>query len=176
MPEAHLREVAELASRIAVELGLTEDAIIRCRLGGWLHDLGKVAIPDRVLTKRAPLDEAEWAIMQTHCEIGERIVRRIPGLAQAAPVVRHHHERLDGAGYPDGLAGEEIPIEARIVAIADAYSALTHDRIFRPAKTHEQALAELQAGAGTAYDQRCVEAFVAVVEQEPRPARSALVR
>ena len=163
LPERHVRQVAELSRSIAESLGLTEDAVLRCRLGGWLHDIGKVAIPDTVLTKPGPLDEHEQAVMHTHAEVGEQIVARIAGLAQAAPVVRHHHERWDGSGYPDGLAGEEIPLEARVVATADAYSALTSDRVYRPACSVAEALAELRASAGSHYDPRCVEALAEIV-------------
>lgn len=163
-PEEHVREVAELAAAIAVELGLTADRVMRCRLGGWLHDVGKVAIPDSILTKPGPLDADEWVVMRTHAEIGERIVVRITGLAQTAPVVRHHHERWDGSGYPDGLAGESIPIEARVVAVADAYSGLTADRVYRPGLEEVDALEELRRTAGTHHDPRCVEALAALVE------------
>ncbi len=163
LPERHVRQVAELSRSIAESLGLTEDAVLRCRLGGWLHDIGKVAIPDTVLTKPGPLDEDELAVMRTHAEVGEQIVTRIAGLAQAAPIVRHHHERWDGSGYPEGLAGEEIPLEARVVAVADAYSALTSDRVYRTACSVTEALAELRASAGSHYDPLCVQALAEIV-------------
>ena len=92
--------------------------MLRCRLGGWLHDIGKVAIPDSILAKPGSLDDAEWRIMRAHPEIGEQLIRRISAVSMAAAAVRHHHERVDGGGYPDGLVGEEIPIEARVVAVA----------------------------------------------------------
>ena len=135
MPEQHAEEVAELAGAIARELALPEDVVLRCRLGGWLHDIGKVAIPDRILVKPGALDEDEWRIMRTHAEIGEQLVRRIEALGTAALAVRHHHEHVDGSGYPDGLAGDAIPIEARVVAVADAFSAITADRPYRRART-----------------------------------------
>ena len=169
MPEEHVREVSELASSIAAELGLAEEAIMRCRLAGWLHDIGKMALPDSVLGNPGELSEEEWVLMREHSEIGERIARRIPGLAQAAPAIRHHHERWDGDGYPDALAGEAIPIEARIVAVADAYSAMTHDRVHKRAMPSDDALAELRRGAGSRHDQACVEALDAVLTG--RPAR-----
>jgi diguanylate cyclase (GGDEF)-like protein/PAS domain S-box-containing protein len=171
IPETHPREVADLAAEIALQLGLTEDVVMRCRLGGLLHDLGKVGVPDRVLVKPGPLDPAEWEQMRAHPEIGERIVRRIAGLAQAASVVRHHHERWNGTGYPDGLAGTEIPIEARIVAVADTYSALTHDRVYRGRRPERAALAEIVAVAGSHLDPACVEALVAIVQGLDAPAR-----
>jgi diguanylate cyclase (GGDEF)-like protein len=167
IPETHPREVSELAAAMAVMLGLTDDVVMRCRLGGWLHDLGKVGVPDRVLVKPGQLDDEEWALMRAHTEIGERIVRRIAGLAQAAPVVRHHHERWDGAGYPDGLSGEEIPIEARIVAAADTFSALTHDRVYRDRRSIGRATAELVKASGTHLDPACVDALLAVIDDRP---------
>ena len=109
VPEQHAEEVAELAGAIASGLGLPEDAVLRCRLGGWLHDIGKVAIPDRILTKPGELDEHEWRIMRTHAEIGEQLVRRIDAVGVAALAVRHHHERDRRQRLPDGLAGEAIP-------------------------------------------------------------------
>ena len=159
VPERHAEEVAELAGAIAGGLGLSEDVILRCRLGGWLHDIGKVAIPDRILSKPGDLDEHEWRIMRTHAEIGERLVRRIEGVVNAALAVRHHHEHVDGSGYPDGLAGDAIPIEARVVAVADAYSAITADRPFRRARTSAEALVELRSQAGRHHDARAVEAL-----------------
>lgn len=134
------------------------------------------AIPDRVLVKPGLLDEEEWEVMRTHSEAGERIVNRIAGLAQAAPIVRHHHERMDGTGYPDGLQGDEIPIEARIVAVADAYSALTTDRVYRTARSSEDAIAVLQATSGAHHDPRCIEALVAVLAERAAYRRRSLVR
>lgn len=170
--EDHAREVAELAQLVAQRLGLTEDTALRCRLGGWLHDLGKIAIPDSVLQKPGPLDESEWAVMRTHPEVGERIVKRIAGLSGAAPAIRHHHERFDGGGYPDGLAGDEIPIEARIVAVADAFSTLTESRSYRPARSADEAIEALREGAGTWHDPGCVDALVDVLDGRTTPVRS----
>ena len=168
-PEEHVREVADLAGAIAVELALTEDGVLRCRLAGWLHDIGKIAMPDAMLTKPGPLDDAEWEVMRTHSEVGERIILRISGLAGAAPIVRHHHERMDGAGYPDGLVGDAIPLEARIVAVADAYSALTTRRVYRAALSSEEALAELDATAGAHHDPACVSALRRVLASAGAP-------
>ena len=159
VPEQHAEAVAEFAGAIAGALGLPDDVVLRCRLGGWLHDIGKVAIPDRILAKPGELDEHEWRIMRTHAEIGEQLVRRVDGVSSAALAVRHHHERVDGSGYPDGLAGDAIPIEARVVAVADAYSAITADRPYRSARSSSDALAELRAGAGKHHDARAVEAL-----------------
>jgi diguanylate cyclase (GGDEF)-like protein/putative nucleotidyltransferase with HDIG domain len=173
VPEEHAEEVAELAGVIASGLGLAEDMVLRCRLGGWLHDIGKVAIPDRILGKPGDLDEHEWRIMRTHAEIGEQLVRRIDAVSIAALAVRHHHERVDGSGYPDGLAGEAIPIEARIVAVADAFSAITEDRPYRRARPAADALAELRARAGHDHDARAVEALANALAADAAPALAA---
>ena len=166
--ETHCAQVADLAASIATAVGLPEAVVMRCRLAGWLHDLGKIAIPDAILTKPGPLDEAEWAVMRTHAEIGESILRRIAGLSDAAPAVRHHHERFDGSGYPDGLAGDEIPIEASIVACANTYSAITVDRVYRAARTPIEAIAELNACAGTQLDPVVVDAAISVLVAAPQ--------
>jgi diguanylate cyclase (GGDEF)-like protein/PAS domain S-box-containing protein len=158
--EGHCEQVADLSARIAAQLGLDEAMVMRCRLAGWLHDLGKIAIPDAVLTKPGALDDDEWAVMRTHAAVGEGIVRRVAGLADAAPAVRSHHERYDGTGYPDGLVGEAIPLEARVVACADAYSAITVDRVYRDARPHAEAVAELRRSAGSHLDPIVVEALV----------------
>jgi diguanylate cyclase (GGDEF)-like protein/putative nucleotidyltransferase with HDIG domain len=162
-PERHAEEVSRIAGAIAAELGLPEDVVMRCRIGGWLHDIGKVAIPDRILTKPGPLDEGEWEVMHTHATIGEQLVRRIDAVAPAAAAIRHHHERVDGTGYPDGLAGEAIPVEARVVAVADTFSAITSDRPYRRGRTPAEAIAELRSQAGRQHDVRCVEALAQVV-------------
>jgi HD-GYP domain-containing protein (c-di-GMP phosphodiesterase class II) len=173
VPEEHAEEVAELAGAIATGLGLAEDVVLRCRIGGWLHDLGKVAIPDRILGKPGELDEHEWRIMRTHAEIGEQLVRRIDAVGGAALAVRHHHERMDGAGYPDGLAGDAIPIEARVVAVADGFSAITADRPYRRARTSLEALTELRRRAGQHHDARVVEELGRVIASRSAPALAA---
>ncbi|MDX6378976.1 MAG: hypothetical protein QOE98_3279, partial [Gaiellaceae bacterium] len=145
----HDEQVARLAALVAEELALPRELIRRVRLGGWLHDVGKVAVPDRILTKNGELEPHEWAIVRTHPEVGEELIRRIPLLAGAARAVRHHHERWDGRGYPDGLAGETIPLEARIVAAVDTYCAITDDRLFQPSRSHTDAIRELEHSAGT---------------------------
>ncbi len=165
MPELHCQQVADLSAAIAESLGLTEHGILTCRLGGWLHDVGKVAIPDEVLSKRGPLDDDEWALMRRHATIGETIVARVPALSDAARAVRHHHERWDGRGYPDGLAAEQIPLEARIVAAADAYSAIASDRPYRAERGRDEAIAELRASAGTHLDPQVVDALLAALQQ-----------
>ncbi len=123
-------------------------------------------MPDRILTKAGPLDAHEWLHIRTHPEIGEELIRRIPALAGAARAVRHHHERFDGQGYPDGLMGEAIPIEARIVAAADTYCALTDDRIFRSSRSHDEAILELERSAGTQLDPWVVAALIRALQRE----------
>ena len=137
--EGHAELVAALATQTAERLGLPGEVVLRCRLGGWLHDIGKAAVPQQILDKPGPLDETEWAVMRTHPALGEAIVRDVAALRDAAAAVRHHHERFDGAGYPDGLAGEAIPVEARIVAAADAYAAMTGDRSYRAGAQPQEA-------------------------------------
>jgi diguanylate cyclase (GGDEF)-like protein/putative nucleotidyltransferase with HDIG domain len=163
IPEEHAEQVARLAVLTAEHLGLPVGVVLRCRLAGWLHDVGKLAIPEAILTKPSSLDPAEWKIMRTHPVVGAAIVRRVATLREAAPAVRHHHERYAGDGYPDGLAGNGIPIEARIVAAADAYAAMTATRPYSSARTPEQAAAELALSAGSHLDPAVVDALLAVL-------------
>jgi diguanylate cyclase (GGDEF)-like protein/PAS domain S-box-containing protein len=172
-PEAHAGEVSLLATLTAERLELPEPAIWRCRLGGWLHDVGKVAIPDAILDKPGPLDAGEWAVMRTHPALGADIVARFAQLSEAAAAVRHHHERWDGSGYPDGLAGEAIPLEARIVAAADAYSAMTATRPYSPARAPADAALELRASSGTQFDPAIVDALIAVLGPLAQASRSS---
>ncbi|MCC6831966.1 MAG: diguanylate cyclase [Thermoleophilia bacterium] len=165
MPEEHCPQVAELAVAVADRLELSAQESMRCRLAGWLHDVGKVAIPEAILTKPGPLDDNEWEIMRTHSELGERMLAGMPNLTDVAPVVRHHHERWDGTGYPDGLAGAAIPVEARIVAAADAYSAITSSPPFHAPRDPAQAVAELRRSAGTHLEPRVAEALCQVIEE-----------
>jgi diguanylate cyclase (GGDEF)-like protein/PAS domain S-box-containing protein len=157
MPPLHNQQVAELAGAIARELDLPPQGILRCQVSGWLHDIGKTAIPDAILAKPGELTEEEWTQMRRHPEIGEAIVRRIAGLADAALGVRHHHERWDGSGYPDKLSAEEISLEARVVAVADAYSAITSRRPYQRERSRDEAIIELRASAGRHLDPKVVE-------------------
>jgi putative nucleotidyltransferase with HDIG domain len=172
VPELHCQQVSDLAGSIAEELGLPAATVRRCRLGGWLHDIGKIAIPDRIVAKPGPLDDDEWQVMRSHAAIGEALASRIPGLDEVRAAIRHHHERFDGGGYPDGLAGELIPIEARVVAAADAYSAITSDRIYRRSSEQEAAFTELRRSSGGHLDPRVVSALVAVLDR-PRGTQAA---
>lgn len=163
MPEEHCPQVADLAAATAVQLGLDDAHIMRCRLAGWLHDVGKIAIPEDTLRKPTPLDDTEWDVMRTHSVLGEQLLAAMPNLADVAPIVRHHHERFDGTGYPDGLAGRDIPIEARIVAAADTYAAITSAPAFRPPRDPAQALTEVRASAGTQLDPEVTEALCTII-------------
>jgi two-component system, cell cycle response regulator len=163
----HVSGVAELAAAVADRLGLSPGERDDIRSAAALHDIGKLAIPDSILAKRGPLDDEEWAFMRRHTLIGERILGATPGLAAVAALVRASHERPDGNGYPDGLAGDQIPLGARIVAVCDAYHAMVCDRPYRRAIGHAAALAELHAGAGGQFDGAVVEAFAAVLAAPP---------
>jgi diguanylate cyclase (GGDEF)-like protein/putative nucleotidyltransferase with HDIG domain len=167
----HCQSVGRYAELTAIELGLPEERVERVRLAGLLHDVGKIGVSDRVITKPGPLDADEWREMRTHPEIGARLLAH-PEFDDLRLWVLAHHERPDGRGYPQGLAGDSIPIEASILAVADAYEAMTADRAYRPAMGQEAARAELEAGAGTQFDARVVRAFLAALA----PDRSARLR
>jgi diguanylate cyclase (GGDEF)-like protein/putative nucleotidyltransferase with HDIG domain len=169
-PEHHADEVSKLAARTARQLGLPEDLVLRCRLGGWLHDVGKVSVPERILADPGPLDAADWALIRTHPIVGEDMLRGVAALREASAAVRHHHERYDGSGYPDGLAGAAIPLEARIVAAADVFSAMTDDRPYSPARTPQEAAIELRRSSGSHLDPQVVDALLAVLGSAARPA------
>ncbi len=156
----HSEFVVDLAAAVARGLGLAADEVDRIRQAALLHDIGKVAIPDEVLHKNGPLDGREWEVMRQHPAIGERILRSIPGLGGVARIVRHEHERWDGGGYPDGLAGDEIPIGARIILACDAYHAMTSDRPYRAAMPHAEAIRELASHAGTQFDPEVTEILI----------------
>ncbi len=159
----HTGDVTDLTIAVGRGLGLGDEALGPLRLAAELHDVGKLAIPDSILGKPGPLDEDEWVFMRRHTTIGERICAAAPGLAAVAPIVRSSHERWDGGGYPDGLSTTEIPLGARIVAVCDAYDAMTSDRAYREPRTPPDAIDELRRCAGTQFDPAVVEAFVAVI-------------
>lgn len=160
----HSERVAALSRRLAQELGLDAAEVETVAQAGLLHDLGKIGVPEAVLGKAGPLGDPEWELMRRHPLIGAQIVAPFEFLASAAVIVRHHHERWDGSGYPDGLAGEAIPLGARIVAVADVWDALTSARPYRPALPRETALAWLAAHAGHTLDPAVVRALVGAVE------------
>ncbi len=165
----HAHRVGRVAAAIARQLGLDGVEAARLRLAAPLHDIGKIGIPDSVLLKPGPLSEAEWSLMRRHPAIGAEIVGRDqPGLLLplVAEICRTHHERWDGRGYPDHLAGEAIPLAGRIVAVADAFDTMTHSRPYRPARPVRDAIEELRACAGSLYDPAVVDALLAVLKAE----------
>jgi putative nucleotidyltransferase with HDIG domain len=160
----HSKSVVQLSSRAARQLRLSARQIAEAQQVALLHDVGKVAVPDHILQKAGPLTPAEREVIETHPVVGARIVRSIAGLAHLAPAIRAGHERWDGAGYPDGLAGEEIPIVSRITFVCDAWDAMTTDRPYRRALGRDHAMRELERNADTQFCSRAVHALVSVVE------------
>jgi len=156
---SHSERVGELAAKVAKRLGLDAEQVELTRLAGSLHDLGKLAIPEEILRKPGTLTDSERLVLERHPQIGFRMLDSL-GVDPVADLVLHHHERWDGAGYPDGLHGEEIPLGARIIFVTDAYDAMTSDRIYRPKLSSQAALAELERCAGTQFDPGIVAAFV----------------
>jgi diguanylate cyclase (GGDEF)-like protein len=163
---SHSQTVSELCALIATELALGPALIGRMRLAGLLHDVGKIGIPDAILTKPGALTDPEYEQMKRHSTLGEEIVAAA-GLSTEARWVRHHHERYDGTGYPDGLAGEGIPFQSRIILTADAFEAMTSDRPYRAALGRDVAIAELRRCAGTQFDRSIVQAFCRALESSP---------
>jgi diguanylate cyclase (GGDEF)-like protein len=175
---AHSDAVEGLAVAVASRLGLDPAQLADVRSAALLHDIGKIGVPDRVLHKPGRLDEDEWVLMHQHPAIGERILRPLPGFDAIATAVRHAHESWDGHGYPDGLAGEAIPLASRIVLACDAWHALASDRPYRPALPVEEARAELERCAGTQFDPRVVEALLGCLDglAAPEPTFAPGVR
>jgi HD-GYP domain-containing protein (c-di-GMP phosphodiesterase class II) len=157
---SHEQQVAELAERVAVRLGSPPSRARDVRYAALMHDVGKVAVPSEILLKPGPLTDAEWVTMRSHAAVGGELVARIDTFAHLAPAVRASHERWDGSGYPDGLAGEEIPLAARIIAACDTYEAITTDRPYRSRRTSGQARRELRRVAGSQLDALVVEALL----------------
>ena len=159
----HSRRVRELAVAIGSQLGLASAALETLGQAALLHDIGKIAVPDAVLFKDGPLDRSEWLLMRAHPQEGARIIEKLGYLEEVAPAIRHHHERPDGQGYPDGLAAETIPLAASIIHVADALDAMLSRRVYREARSLEEALAELHRGSGTDFCSRSVEALDAAL-------------
>jgi diguanylate cyclase (GGDEF)-like protein len=158
--------IAALSIGVALHMGLSRVEMERIRIAALLHDLGKLALPDAILDKPSALTELEWQVVGEHPRIGQVILEQATSMRDAVPIVLHHHERYDGTGYPHGLRGEEIPLGARIVAVADAYHAMVHERPYKSALSHAQALAELRRHAATQFDPTVVEVFSAVFGEE----------
>jgi diguanylate cyclase (GGDEF)-like protein len=161
--------IASLATGIALELGLPQEEIERIRVASLLHDLGKLAVPSEILDKPSSLSEVEWQAIGEHPRIGQVILEQASSLRDAIPVVLHHHERFNGGGYPHGLSGNEIPLGARIVAVADAYHAMVGERPYKTARVHKEAIAELRRHAGTQFDPQVVDVFCTIYADRVPP-------
>jgi putative nucleotidyltransferase with HDIG domain len=160
----HALQVARLSWLVGRELGLNEDELEWLVHGALLHDVGKIAVADEILEKLGPLTEEEWKVVKRHPDLGARMIEPLESLSGALPVIRHHHERPDGSGYPDGLEGDEIPLGARIVAVVDAYDVMLRRKHYRPerygsTRSPAEALQELRREAGRQFDVRVVEAM-----------------
>ncbi|MHB8159161.1 MAG: HD domain-containing phosphohydrolase [Thermoleophilia bacterium] len=161
----HADNVSRMAVLVGKELGLSDNELEDIRYGGVLHDVGKIGVPDSILNKPGKLNDEEWVQMRAHAAIGADILKPIPRLTGAADIVRHHHERYDGNGYPDGLAGEDIPVGARILTTVDSYSAMVDRRSYKAARPHEDAETELRHCTGTQFDPRVVDAFLGLFKR-----------
>ena len=172
----HALSIADLARRVGRVLGLDAAALRDVEHAAVLHDIGKIGIPSELLRKRGPLSSGEREHMRAHPEIGARILEPVERLRQLAPLVRFSHECWDGSGYPDGLAGEEIPLGARIISVCDAFDAMVSDRPYRGGRSTADALEELRSHAGTQFDPAVVEAFEQAVRDHRTPNRGGLTR
>jgi HD-GYP domain-containing protein (c-di-GMP phosphodiesterase class II) len=162
----HADRIGQFSTIIGKRLSLSQDDLDRLRLFALLHDIGKIGISDQILNKPAALDEDELALMRTHPEIGYRIAMASPELATIADLILAHHERWDGEGYPNHIAGEKIPLLSRILAVTDAYDAMTEDRVYRKALTREKAMEEIKKNSGTQFDPHIASVFLEILEQE----------
>ena len=162
---SHAQVIAEFSVAVGEELGLSSAELRAVRMGALLHDVGKIGIPESILNKPGPLTDDEFTVMKRHTVIGADIVSGIPGMEEVVTLVRSSHERWDGRGYPDGLSGSDVPRGAYVIAVCDAYHAMTEDRVYRRAMSSEGAIAELQRCSGTQFMPRAVDALIAVVER-----------
>jgi len=160
----HTRRVAELTLRLASAMNVDESQHIHIQRGAILHDIGKMAVPDSILLKPAPLTAEEWEIMRQHPRYAYELLSPIAYLASALDIPRYHHEKWDGSGYPRGLSGEQIPLAARLFAVVDVYDALTSDRPYRPAWSHEEALTYIRSETDKHFDQKVVEVFLQIIK------------
>lgn len=161
----HSEEVAQIAYLLAISYGLKRNEAEKVHVAGHLHDIGKVGIPDIILNKKRKLTADEWKIIKRHPEIGAEIISPVKILREIKDMVLYHHERFDGKGYPAGLKGDSIPIGARIIAVADAISAMLHDRPYRKRLSFEEALKELKINSGTQFDPAVVEVTISVYDE-----------
>ncbi|HWQ88994.1 MAG TPA: HD domain-containing phosphohydrolase, partial [Desulfitobacteriaceae bacterium] len=162
----HSSRVRNFAAAMAEEMNMSEEKMEFLKYASVLHDVGKIGVSEFILNKKEKLLDAEWESIRNHPVIGQEIIKKIKIMYDIGQVTRHHHERYDGKGYPDGLRGETIPLESRIIAVADTYDAMTSNRSYRNAKTHEEAVAELCRVAGTQLDPKLVEIFCKVASEE----------
>jgi putative nucleotidyltransferase with HDIG domain len=158
----HALEVARLSRLVGMELGMSKDELEWLVHGALLHDLGKLGVADAILEKLGPLTAEEWKVVKRHPEVGARMIEPLESLRKAVPVIRHHHERPDGSGYPDGLEGEEIPLTARIVAATDAYDTMVRGRPYKESRSPTEAIGELTRGAGSQFDSEVVAILAGV--------------
>ena len=161
----HSQRVAEHANRVARHLKMPSERIELITEAARMHDVGKVTTPDHILKKPGPLAPHEWDEMHKHCDAGHHFLQRIPDFVDGAELVLSHHERVDGTGYPRGLRGVDVPLEASIIAVCDAYDAMTSDRVYRPALSYQRVVAELRAGRGTQWHEKAVDALLELTEQ-----------
>jgi putative nucleotidyltransferase with HDIG domain len=172
----HCKSVVALTMAVADQLGLDADRRRNLEFGALLHDVGKIAIPKEIINKTSKLDPAEWTLIKTHTVEGQAMLERVGGfMREVGMIVRSHHERWDGTGYPDGLAGEAIPLEARIIACCDSWNAMRTDRAYRKALSHEVAMAELVNNVGGQFDPAVAAAFIPIVavQASAAPAQAA---
>ncbi len=163
--EGHTQRVTNLTMQLAEQMGLKDKELMQIRRGALLHDIGKMGVPDRILLKPDTLTDEEWEIMRRHPAYAYELLSRIEYLRPALGIPYCHHEKWNGTGYPQGLKGEEIPLDARIFAVVDVYDAITSDRPYRPAWTKERALKYLRALSGIDFDPQVVEAFLKMLDQ-----------
>jgi HD-GYP domain-containing protein (c-di-GMP phosphodiesterase class II) len=164
--EGHTRRVADLTVKMGIALGMNPDELVQVRRGALLHDIGKLGIPDKILLKEGPLAEEEWRIMRLHPTYARSLIEPIPYLRPTLDIPYSHHEHWDGSGYPQGLAGEQIPLAARIFTVIDVWDALTSNRVYRASWTAEQARTYLHQNAGVLFDPHIVEAFFRIRENQ----------
>jgi putative nucleotidyltransferase with HDIG domain len=167
--QGHSQKVSAYAALIAEAMDMTDAEIEEIRLGGILHDIGKVGIPETILNKSGPLNPDEWETMKSHVVFGAKILDPLTPLARIREMVLHHHEYFDGSGYPDALSGDNIPLGARIIAVADAYDTITSDRTYKKGRPSAEALSELERCANAQFDGAIVKLFVRTMRQLPNP-------
>jgi putative nucleotidyltransferase with HDIG domain len=165
----HSCAVANLSVSISKSLGMNGRQAQAVYWAALLHDIGKIGVPEQVLIKTTPLDDSDWAWIRLHPTLGSNMIQSIRVLEEAAPLIIAHQEKVDGTGYPYGLRGNAIPLGARIVAVADAYDAMTTNRVYRRARTHSDAVAEIDCQRGRHFDVQVVEAFMEVLKNGPHP-------